>query len=94
MKKWKKQKSISNEEQLRALTETYKKGYSKGRQDEYRELSSKYLILSDEDLKDLNTEAVKNFLQELMFFLAKDHMYTQADIIAVVTWMLDRNSKC
>lgn len=90
MKKWKKQKSISNEEQLRALTEAYKKGYSKGRQDEYRELSSKYLILSDEDLKDLNTEAIKNFLHELMSLLAKDHMYTQADIIEIVAWVLDK----
>ena len=90
MKKWKKQKGISNEEQLRALTEIYNKGYSKGRQDEYRELSSKYLILSDEDLKDLNTEAVKNFLHELMSLLAKDHMYTQSDIIEIVAWVLDK----
>lgn len=90
MNKFKKHKGISVEEHLRALREQFMRGYSEGKKDEYRELSSKYLILSEEDLKDLNTEAIKNFLHELMSLLAKDHMYTQADIIEIVAWVLDK----
>lgn len=70
------------------FNEGFLRGYEQGQEDKYRELTKKYLILTDQEVKDIKSSAIMEFLREMCLFLAKDNMYTQAQIFEVAEIVL------
>ena len=65
------------------FAEIYDKGFEDGQESKYRELASKYLILSYEDVLNIKKDAVMEFLRDMCIILSKDAMYSQAQIFEV-----------
>lgn len=73
------------------FSEGFIKGYEQGKKDKYREITSQYLILTVQDIKDIKAEAARNLVRELCIYLAMDNMYYKEQIYEIAEKILREN---